>query len=76
MNASMEWWDDFPTKIEKRMFISAGDHECLDTTISFSQNMMNIANFVENYGILDSPLIWMLDVQIQAIHYWIAATTT
>ncbi|KAJ3993647.1 hypothetical protein F5050DRAFT_1780264 [Lentinula boryana] len=59
MNASMEWWDEFPTKIEKRMFISAGDDECLlDTTISCSKNMMKIqgsecTKFVEKYGTLD-----------------------
>lgn len=63
LSASDDWWAGLATVVTRRVFISAGNHECFrDDIVSFSRTLMrceglDVRRVVEKKGIHDSPLM-------------------
>lgn len=61
--ASHDWWTNLPSQVVNRMFISAGNNECIrDNIVAFREKMekvegLDVSFVLEENGIHDSPLM-------------------
>jgi acetyl esterase/lipase len=85
VDAPAEWWTGFGGRVARRVFVSAGAHECLrDYQVAFAEQMravpgVDVTLVVEPRGIHDSPLMDIGSGRpktdlIRAVEAWLAQT--